>query len=103
MNNFSEHVVRLIQQIPYGRVSTYGAIAEQAGNTRGARLVSYILHSGAQKYNLPWHRVVGKGGLIKIHDPIGQNIQRDLLQTEGISIINNTLVDFNEIVWTQWE
>jgi len=103
LNTFSENVVQLILQIPYGRVSTYGAIAAQAGNNRGARLVSYILHSSTQKYQLPWHRIVGKGGFIKISDPIGQNVQRDLLQSEGIVINQNAIVDFEIIEWTQWK
>jgi methylated-DNA-protein-cysteine methyltransferase-like protein len=60
---FHEKTVFIIKQIPYSKVSTYGKIAEAAGNPQGARQVARTLHSSSDKENLPWHRVINSTGL----------------------------------------
>jgi methylated-DNA-protein-cysteine methyltransferase related protein len=76
-----KHVVRCIRALPAGMVSTYGAIAKAAGWPGAARQVVQILR---QVPGLPWHRVVGSGGAIKLH---GENAaeQRFRLRMEGVS------------------
>lgn len=69
-----------IRAIPRGKVSTYGAIARAAGIPRGARLVARVLHSG---YGLPWQRVLGAGGEIKLRGDYAME-QRFRLESEGI-------------------
>lgn len=96
---FSEKVVYIIQNIPKGKVLTYGSIAQYAGNPRASRQVSYILHSSSGKYSLPWHRVVGKDGMLKLQDPLGKQMQIDLLSSEDIEIQNNTIIDFEHVQW----
>lgn len=99
MESFTDQVIQLILQIPYGTVVSYGKLAELAGNKRAARQVSYILHSSSQKYNLPWHRVVGKGGQVRIHDLLGQQMQIDLLKSEGIEFDGTTILNFSSFEW----
>jgi methylated-DNA-protein-cysteine methyltransferase-like protein len=73
-------VAAVIRQIPRGRVSTYGAVAEAAGYPRCARHVSKVL---SQVRGLPWHRVLGCGGHISLRGEYGFE-QRFLLESEGV-------------------
>lgn len=96
---FTEKVIIIIQNIPSGSILTYGAIANYAGNPRASRQVSYILHSSSKKYALPWHRVVGKDGILKLQDPLGKQMQIDLLTSEGIEVSNDKIIDFEGVLW----
>src|SRR5699024_7932465 len=58
VNEFTKRVITLVQSIPEKQEMTYGQIARLDGKERGARGVSWILHSSSRKYLLPWHRVV---------------------------------------------
>jgi methylated-DNA-protein-cysteine methyltransferase-like protein len=69
-----------IRKIPRGKVSTYGAIARAAGFPGNARTVAQVLHSSL---GLPWHRVLGAGGLIKLHGEPAME-QRFRLEAEGV-------------------
>lgn len=64
MEEFTANVIKIIQNIPEGKVMSYGQIGKFAGKSRGARQVSWILHSMSKKYHLPWHRVVNAQGKI---------------------------------------
>ncbi len=83
MQEFTQKVIDVILQIPRGKVTTYGRIAAMAGNARGARQVSRILHTMTRKHNLPWHRVINAQGKIAIQNPTGAEEQRALLESEG--------------------
>jgi methylated-DNA-protein-cysteine methyltransferase related protein len=69
-----------IRQIPAGKVSTYGAVARAAGYPHGARQVAWALHGS---FGLPWHRVLGAGGEIKLRGESALE-QRLRLQAEGV-------------------
>jgi methylated-DNA-protein-cysteine methyltransferase-like protein len=69
-----------IRKIPHGKVSTYGAIARAAGLSGRARQVAQILHRG---FDLPWQRVLGAGGEIKLRSDSAME-QRFRLQAEGV-------------------
>ena len=73
-------VAATIRQIPRGRVSTYGAVAEAAGYPRCARHVPKVL---SQVPGLPWQRVLGAGGRIALPGALGFE-QRFLLESEGV-------------------
>ena len=75
-----DRILAAIRKIPRGKVSTYGAIARAAGHPRAARQVARALHGAV---NLPWHRVLGAGGEIKL---MGESAfeQRFRLQAEGV-------------------
>lgn len=87
MQAFTENVIRTIQEIPSGKVMTYGQIAAHAGSPRAARQVARLLHSMSAKYSLPWHRVVNAAGKISITDPPHREIQEKLLKREGVEIM----------------
>ena len=77
----SNRIIAAIQKVPRGRVSTYGAIAKAAGYPRGARLVARTLRAAG---GLPWHRILGAGGEIKLRGHSGLD-QRLRLEMEGVT------------------
>lgn len=94
MTDFTEQVLEIIKNIPYGTVMTYGQIAAYAGNPRGARQVSRILSGMSNKHNLPWHRVINSKGGISLTGEPGFT-QMMLLKEEGI-IVENRRIDLKE-------
>ena len=100
MTHFSKKVIQLIQKIPVGKVATYGQIAMLAGSPRGARGVSWILHSSSHLHKLPWQRVINSKGRIsfafgtkKYHE------QKNKLHKEGVEISEEGLVDLKKYAW----
>lgn len=100
-NPFTLKVIELIRRIPEGRVATYGLIAARAGNPRAARQVGRILHSSSRKNDLPWHRVVNRMGRISLKSFRGYEIQKQLLEKEGIVFTENDIIDFDRFLWKQ--
>ncbi|WP_261128862.1 MGMT family protein [Bacillus sp. Marseille-Q3570] len=96
MQPFTQKVISIIQDIPSGKVMTYGQIARLAGNPRGARQVVRILHTMSQAYKLPWHRVINAKGEIAIKDGQQRSRQLNLLNQEGIKLFNQNKVDLSE-------
>lgn len=96
---FQEKVIRLIRNIPSGTVATYGQIAQYAGNPSGARQVSYILHALSGKEKLPWHRVINSKGGISLRSRHGYELQKQLLEGEGIVFDENDRVDLKRFCW----
>ena len=76
-----EQIVAAIRKVPHGHVSSYGAIAKAAGFPGAARQVAWTLHSSAA---LPWHRIVGAGGEIKLRGESAFE-QRFRLESEGVT------------------
>ncbi|MDD5529485.1 MAG: MGMT family protein [bacterium] len=94
--SFYQRVIRAIQDIPKGKVATYGQVALVAGNPRAARQVSYILHSSTEKYALPWHRVVNSKGNISLKPKKGYELQMKLLKKEGIVFDKKNCIDLKK-------
>jgi len=99
ISDFTNTVIKIIKQIPVGKVSTYGKIANLAGNPRSARQVSWILHSSSKKYKLPWHRVINSKGIIAMKSVDGKNTQKELLEKEGIEFISEFKVNLKKFQW----
>jgi len=78
-------IAAVVAAIPPGRVATYGQVAAQAGNRRAARQVAWALRTYAGR-DLPWHRVVGAGGAIRLPAGGGLERQRALLLAEGVAV-----------------
>jgi methylated-DNA-protein-cysteine methyltransferase-like protein len=95
MQPFTQRVISIIQQIPEGRVMTYGQVAELAGSSRGARQVVRILHSMSRTHNLPWHRVVNAKGEVAIPDDEGRFLQLMNLQEEGVEVSDAGRIDLD--------
>ena len=92
-------MILLIQNIPKGKIFTYGRIAKLAGNPNGARQVSWLLHSSTSKHNLPWHRVINSQGKIALKSQNGQEHQKILLEKEGVEIGPTNKIDLKKYLW----
>lgn len=93
MTEFTKEVIQIVKSIPSGKVMSYGQIAALAGNPMAARGVVYILRSRSRVDQLPWHRVVGKTGQLRIKDTEGYLLQKGLLEKEGVVISTSGLID----------
>jgi len=98
-SDFTQDVIKIIKNIPVGKVLTYGKIAKLAGNPNGARQVSWLLHSSSKKYNLPWHRVINSQGKIALKTQDGQDYQKILLEKEGVEIGSTNKIDLKKYLW----
>jgi len=98
--SFFELVYEVARQIPKGKVTSYGAIANSLGTRLSARMVGWAMNGAHNaKPKVPAHRVVNRNGLLSgKHHFGGDNMQR-LLEKEGIKVKNDTIVDFKEIFW----
>lgn len=96
MEPFTERVVKIIKDIPVGKVMTYGQIAALAGSPRGARQVVRVLHTLSKKYKLPWHRVINIKGEISIVDFESRDMQKMFLESEGVKFSSQNTIDLNE-------
>jgi methylated-DNA-protein-cysteine methyltransferase-like protein len=83
---FFERVYTLVEQIPLGRVATYGQVAALLGVPRGARAVGWALRALGRRRaaTIPWHRVLGAGGRISLRAGNGAAVQRRRLRAEGV-------------------
>jgi len=103
--SFFELVYEVARQIPYGRVTSYGAIAACLGSKRSTHMVGWAMN-GADKVNptVPAHRVVNRVGLLsgKHHfKPPGK--MEKLLKKEGILVKDDKIVNFKEKFWNPGE
>ena len=97
--NFFDKVYEVAEQIPYGRVTSYGAIAKYLGASRSARMVGWAMNKSVEK-EIPAHRVVNRVGLLtgKQHFD-GTNLMQQLLENEGIKVKENQIIDFKKHFW----
>ena len=97
--NFFEKVYKVAKQIPYGRVTSFGAIANYLGASKSARMVGYALN-GSGGRDVPAHRVVNRKGLLtgKFHFD-GTNLMQQLLESEGVDVKDNQIQNFDKIFW----
>lgn len=98
--NFFEKVYEVARQIPYGRVTSYGAIAKFLGAARSARMVGWAMNASHTMEDIPAHRVVNRKGLLtgKFHFD-GTNLMQQLLENEGVKVVDNQIVDFEKYFW----
>ncbi|TXE09645.1 MGMT family protein [Seonamhaeicola algicola] len=97
--SFFEKVYSIARLIPYGRVTSYGAIAKYLGAARSARMVGYAMNGSGGK-NVPAHRVVNRNGLLTgKHHFEGTNLMQQLLESEGVEVVNNQIQNFKTVFW----
>ncbi|WP_353779190.1 methylated-DNA--[protein]-cysteine S-methyltransferase [Winogradskyella sp. 3972H.M.0a.05] len=97
--NFFDKVYEVTRLIPYGRVTSYGAIAKYLGAARSARMVGYAMNGSGGK-DVPAHRVVNRKGLLTgKHHFDGTNLMQQLLESEGIEVIENQIQNFDKVYW----
>jgi methylated-DNA-protein-cysteine methyltransferase-like protein len=99
-DNFFERVYEVARQIPYGKVTSYGAIAKVLGAARSARMVGWAMNASHNLEDVPAHRVVNRSGLLTgKHHFDGTNLMQQLLESEGIEVRENQIVDFEKHFW----
>lgn len=97
--DFFQKVYKVAKQIPEGRVTSYGAIANFLGAARSARMVGWAINK-CDTRKIPAHRVVNSKGLLtgKFHFE-GTNLMQQLLENEGVIVVNNQIQDFQKHFW----
>lgn len=100
-NNFFQRVYTIARKIPYGKVTSYGAIARALGTGRSARMVGWAMNAAHNIEDVPAHRVVNRKGLLTgKHHFDGTNLMQQLLENEGIKVVDNQIQDFEKHFWT---
>lgn len=99
-DNFFQKVYQVVRQVPYGRVTSYGAIAKHLGAARSSRMVGWAMNASHGLDDVPAHRVVNRQGLLTgKHHFQGTNLMQQLLENEGVEIIENKVQDFDVLFW----
>ena len=99
MNTF-EKIYEVVKRIPYGKVATYGQVAYLAGNRHLSQIVGYALHANPDPESIPCFRVVNRFGEVsKAFVFGGEDIQRMLLESEGVRFDENGRVILEEYLW----
>ena len=99
-DNFFERVYEIVRQIPEGKVTSYGAIAKALGAARSARMVGWAMNASHNLDDVPAHRVVNRIGMLSgKHHFEGTNLMQQLLENEGIKVVENQIIDFEKHFW----
>lgn len=99
--DFYQDVFQVVEQIPFGRVTSYGAIANYLGAKRSSRLVGWAMNtSHKSSLSIPAHRVVNRIGLLsgKMHFSTPTEMEEKLI-AEGHQIVNDQIVGFDKVFW----
>lgn len=98
--NYFDLVYQVVREIPKGRVTSYGAIANYLGLKSGARMVGYAMNAAHNMPDVPAQRVVNRQGLLtgKAHFGSPTAMQK-LLEADGVKVENDRVVDFDKIFW----
>ena len=98
--DFFQKVYEVVKMIPPGRVSTYGLIAKYLGSAKSSRVVGYAMNASHQNSDIPAHRVVNRVGLLTgKHHFSGTTLMQNLLESEGVKIQNDRVLNFKKVVW----
>lgn len=99
-SNFFERVYEVVRHIPEGKVTSYGAIAKALGAARSSRMVGWAMNASHNLEDIPAHRVVNRKGLLTgKHHFDGTNLMQQLLESEGIKVVDNQILDFEKHFW----
>jgi len=99
-DNFFERVYEIVRQIPEGKVTSYGAIAKALGAARSARMVGWAMNASHNLEDVPVHRVVNRIGMLSgKHHFEGTNLMQQLLENEGVKVVDNQIIDFDTHFW----
>ena len=99
-STFFNDVFEVVKLIPKGRVTSYGAIARYLGTARSSRTVGYAMNAAHTLPDIPAQRVVNRNGLLtgKHHFATPTQMQ-ELLEAEGVKVVDDQVVDFGKIFW----
>ena len=97
---FFEKVYSVVEQIPCGRVTSYGAIAKYLGTPKSARMVGWAMNASHLNPKVPAHRVVNRIGMLSgKHHFQGTNLMQQLLESEGINVVDHQVQNFESFFW----
>ena len=98
--DFFLDVFEVVQLIPSGRVTTYGAIANYLGSKQSSRMVGWAMNASHGKKEIPAHRVVNRLGILtgKLHFETPETMEQ-LLQSENICVKDNRIQNFEQHFW----
>lgn len=101
MSDFYDRVYEVVRLIPAGKVTSYGAIATYLGTAQSSRMVGWAMNNaGLQFPYVPAHRVVNRNGLLTGKHHFGSStIMQELLEAEGIQVIDDQIIDFEKYFW----
>lgn len=101
MSDFYDRVYEVVRLIPAGKVTSYGAIATYLGTAQSSRMVGWAMNNaGLQFPYVPAHRVVNRSGLLTGKHHFGSStIMQELLEAEGIQVIDDQIIDFEKHFW----
>ena len=103
MDGFFKSVYALVKKIPSGKVTTYGIIAKNLGRPKAGRYVGYALHANPEFGNIPCHRVVDrKGNLSNSFVFGGKEMQKALLEQEGVEVTKDFKVDLERFLFDEF-
>ncbi len=95
-----ELVYQVVRLVPYGRVTSYGAIARYLGSGQSSRMVGWAMNtSHFHGDDIPAHRVVNRNGMLTGKHHFGGDKMQKLLEAEGIVVKNDKVVDFKNLFW----
>jgi methylated-DNA-protein-cysteine methyltransferase related protein len=98
--NFFQNVYEVVQLVPRGRVTSYGAIARYLGAKGSARMVGWALIASHPMTNIPAHRVVNRSGMLTGKQHFDEpNAMQQRLEQEGVRVENDQVVDFETLFW----
>lgn len=99
--SFYQKVYAVVRKVPYGRVTTYGDIATYLGAAGSSRLVGYAMNNcHTEKKAVPAHRVVNRNGLLTGKHHFGSpTLMQQLLENEGVRVIDDQVQDFEKLRW----
>ena len=94
-----KRIYKVVKRIPKGRVATYGQIAVIA-QASGPRQIGYALNALPAKSGVPWHRVINSQGRVSSRSDYGwENVQRSMLQAEGVEFDERDRVELKRFQW----
>lgn len=98
--DFFDRVYQVVQLIPKGRATSYGAIANYLGAKRGSRMVGWAMNAAHTLKGVPAHRVVNRNGQLtgKMHFDTPVQME-ELLKLDGVDVVNDQIVDWNTVFW----
>jgi methylated-DNA-protein-cysteine methyltransferase-like protein len=96
-----EKIYSVVEQIPFGRVATYGQVARLSGIPGQARLVGYALNKLSDDRSVPWHRVINRLGKISLRRSSFEDggLQKKILRSEGIRFNDQGFIDLKLYRW----
>ena len=99
-NDFFEMVYEVVREIPFGRVTSYGAIANYLGAKKSSRMVGWAMNASHSQIDVPAHRVVNRNGMLtgKMHFSTPNEMQDKLMQ-EGIFVVDDRIQNFQTHFW----